>query len=58
MEDCKYCTGMGYKRDCLMGNANDCLYINDDGYLTTDEAFEFEDCKINYCPICGRKLNL
>lgn len=57
MEGCKYCTGDGHTRNCLMGNANECLYINDDYCLTTDDAFEFEDCKISYCPICGRKLD-
>lgn len=57
MKECKYCMGDEKKRYALMGNANKCLYINKDSCLTTDDAYEFEDCLIYYCPKCGRKLN-
>ena len=49
---CEYCNGDVDERPFL--DSED-LYISEDGWLTlSDEDHDF--CKINFCPMCGRKL--
>lgn len=47
---CEYCEGKVDFRKNLMGE----IYIDGDNNLTDD--LELEDVKINYYPMCGRKL--
>ena len=47
---CEYCEGEVDFRKNLMGE----IYIDGNNNLTDD--IELEDVKINYCPMCGRKL--
>lgn len=56
IEDCQYCCGDVDGRDYLLSNGNEGIYIDGNGNLTGDDNFDFEDKKIKYCPICGRKL--
>lgn len=48
---CKYCEGNVDEREDLM----DGIYVDANGNLTND--IELDDVKINYCPMCGRKLS-
>ena len=50
---CKYCEEekeIGYDDACGT------LFI-EDKKLTVDVGFDAMMCEINYCPMCGRKLN-
>ena len=63
---CKYCetyNGHWSKRDKLMSNDNGTYYviINDCNYLEDSVIghsvpYSLFGVKINYCPMCGRKL--
>ena len=55
--DCEYCCGDVDDRSLLLSNGSDGIYISGNGELVGDDIFYFEDKKINYCPVCGRKLN-
>lgn len=55
-ENCKYCSGDVDMRDYILSNGNEGVYIDGNGNLVGDDDFDFEDKKINFCPICGRKL--
>lgn len=57
MEKCKYCCGNVDDRDYLLANGRYGVYIDGNGQLVNDDFINFEDRKINYCPICGRKLH-
>ena len=52
MDECKYCHGNADDRKFLLRETG--IYIDEDGKLSDDE--NCEDVKINYCPMCGRKL--
>lgn len=54
---CKYCTGdINYRKPIMVNEFLDEIYINGNNNLVSDDCFELEDTKINYCPMCGRKL--
>jgi len=55
-EDCKYCCGDVDMRDYLLSDGCEGVYIDGNGNLSGDDKLNFEDAKINYCPMCGRKL--
>ena len=55
-EDCQYCCGDVDSRDYLLSDGCDGVYIDGNNNLSGDDKYDFEDIKINYCPICGRKL--
>lgn len=55
-EDCQYCCRDVDMRDYLLSNGNTGVYIDGNGNLVGDDEFYFEDKKLNYCPMCGRKL--
>ena len=48
--DCEYCELDVYFRKNLL----DGIYIDSENFLSND--YECEAVKINYCPMCGRKL--
>ena len=52
MDECKYCHGNADDRKFLLRETG--IYIDEDGRLSDDA--NCEDEKINYCPMCGRKL--
>lgn len=56
--DCNYCTGnVDSRKALLVTESLDEIYIDGENYLTGDDEFSLkEDTKINYCPMCGRKL--
>lgn len=56
--DCNYCTGnVDSRKPLLVTKSLDEIYIDGNNYLTGDDNFSLEeDTKINYCPMCGRKL--
>lgn len=56
IKDCKYCCGDVDARDLLLSDGSDGVYISGNGELVGDDIFCFIDKKINYCPICGKKL--
>lgn len=56
---CKYCMGDVDDRKVLLhGDSAACIYINENNHL--EYAYyceeEFIESKINYCPMCGRRL--
>jgi hypothetical protein len=55
-ENCQYCCGDVNMRDYLLSNGDAGVYIDGNGNLTGDDEFYFNNKKLNYCPICGRKL--
>lgn len=56
-DECQYCYGDVDMRDYLLTNGDSGVYINGNGELTGDDGLEFFDTKkLNFCPICGRKL--
>lgn len=56
IKNCPCCCGDVNGRDYLLSNGNEGVYIDGNGNLTSDDNFDFEDKKINFCPECGRKL--
>ena len=54
--DCEYCCGDVDYRNLILSNGCDGIYIDGEGNLVGDDEFNFKDKKINYCPICGKKL--
>lgn len=61
MGDCKYCTGKNEDR-LMIENDYVELYLTENGELNIDaecaDAYSnfTSESKINYCPMCGRKL--
>lgn len=56
-EKCEYCEGdVDYRKNLIVNNNYPShiikIYIDGDGSLTDNTS----DKKINYCPMCGRKL--
>lgn len=58
MSDCKYCSGDVDTRNYLISSGSEGVYIDGNNNLTADDEFEFEELKINFCPVCGRKLEV
>ncbi|EQB3100454.1 hypothetical protein ACYIU4_001790 [Clostridium botulinum] len=56
IKECEYCCGDVDNRDLLLSDGCDGIYIDGNGSLIGDDVFNFSDKKINYCPVCGRKL--
>lgn len=54
--NCKYCCGTVDDRDYLLSDGHNGVYISGNGELVCDDVFDFEDKKVKYCPVCGRKL--
>ena len=63
-ENCEYCTGSPLKdRKNLMKSysssysvfINECNYL-EDSVIGNSVHYSLHGVKINYCPICGRKL--
>lgn len=55
---CKFCENI-YTSDYKNPDYKDYIYKREDGvfiHFTTGDSFMDFDYKINYCPICGRKL--
>lgn len=50
---CKYCSGDVDERAYLINEDNELIYIDGNGKLTLDNAWEVQ---LNYCPMCGRNL--
>lgn len=62
MEDeksqCKFCTGNVDYRDIMVRGEYSFVYIDGNRNLTLQDNYGWaEDCKIYFCPICGRKLH-
>jgi hypothetical protein len=55
-DDCNYCCDDVDKRDYILADGYGGFYIDGNGNLVGDDAYDFPDRKINYCPMCGRKL--
>lgn len=55
--DCKYCTGDVEDRKNILSDGFDEIYITSTGYLKSMYN-DYNMEKINYCPMCGRKLNI
>jgi hypothetical protein len=55
-ENCQYCCDNVDERDLLLSNGSEGVYIDGNGNLIGDDEFNFNDKKLNYCPICGKKL--
>jgi len=53
---CRYCCVDIDDRDLLLSDGCDGVYIDGNNQLVGDDAFNFDYKKINFCPICGRKL--
>ena len=60
--DCKYCMGDVEQRANLLiptsgieGYEQNDIYIDEENYIC-DMYGEYGNTKINYCPMCGRKL--
>lgn len=51
MKNCHYCCRDIDSRNLIMER----IYINENNFLTDDEE-EIPNFKINFCPICGKKL--
>ena len=54
-QECPYC----HDKEDLLQKYDDKVYIVDGDVLTIDpfsNEAEFMERKINYCPMCGRKL--
>lgn len=56
--DCEYCMGdVDNRKALLVDNFLDEVYISGNNELVGNDGFNFqEDIKLNYCPMCGRKL--
>lgn len=55
---CPYCELDNEYRENLMHDVNDnCVCIWDDKLFIDDGEIEHNKVKINYCPMCGRKLS-
>lgn len=63
MKKCDYCEGSDIKRKHLMSDTdNNVVIINSCGYLEESRTSIntigiYIGVKINFCPMCGRKLN-
>lgn len=57
MEECIYCEGNVNGRDYLIGDGGRGIYINENGYLIADDPLNMDEIKIEFCPMCGRKVN-
>lgn len=65
-ENCEYCNGNPLKdRKPLMSNGkgsytvfiNSCNYLEDSEVGDITEKFSLFGTKINFCPVCGKKLS-
>ncbi|HBJ2604404.1 TPA: hypothetical protein ACXDAM_000813 [Clostridium botulinum] len=56
IKDCQYCCGDVDGRDYILSNGSEGIYIDGKGNFVGDDDFDFEDKRLNYCPVCGRKL--
>ncbi|ACA57398.1 hypothetical protein FDC45_17875 [Clostridium botulinum] len=57
MGECEYCYGdVDNRRALLTDSFNDDIYISGNNTLVGSDDLELDEIKINYCPICGRKL--
>ena len=55
-EKCAYCCDDVDMRDYLLTDGGDGIYIAGNNNLTADDPLELDGVKINFCPMCGRKL--
>lgn len=58
MEECKYCQTVNGTRGALHIDiaGGKVLYINDEAHLEWGDKDRVLKIGINYCPVCGRKL--
>ncbi|WP_167630384.1 hypothetical protein [Listeria valentina] len=58
MEECKYCQTVNGTRGTLHVDVagGEVLYINDEAQLEFSDKGSELKIDINYCPMCGRKL--
>lgn len=55
-ENCQYCCGDVNMRENLLSDCVSDVYIDGNGNLSGDDELNFEPKKINFCPMCGRRL--
>lgn len=54
--DCNYCCDDEMMRDYLIHDGNGGVFIDNNNYLENDLEVGLFNQKINFCPMCGRKL--
>ena len=61
-DECPYCNypdQTGYTCEKIINKHSDSVdvYVDPSGELDIDSEFESLEIQINYCPMCGRRIN-